>query len=85
LHHSFQQIESDTRFRLVLRDRDGVDHVEVTYVRRVGVTMYVRDPLPFNGVCVSGAGVFLLKMIHLGLNIVTFSHDRSLRRLQELE
>lgn len=76
LKHLLHQVEPDTRFALVLGDREVVEQVKMSHVRAVRVSVLVDQPLPFAGVSVSSADVLGLKMLQLTVDVVSVRHSR---------
>lgn len=76
LKHLLHQIETDTRFALVLGHGEVVEQVKMSHVRAVRVSVLVDQPFPFAGISVSCADVLGLKMLKLTVDVISVRHCR---------
>ncbi|KAL3250433.1 hypothetical protein MRX96_055500 [Rhipicephalus microplus] len=74
LQHLLHDVEPHPRLRLVLDDREVVEHVEVAQVRSVAVTVLVHEPLVAGRVGVSRADVLGLQVFQLTVDVVAVTH-----------
>jgi len=61
--HLLGQIESNASFTFVLGDGEVVEHIKMTQIRRVSVSVLVGHPLPLGGIGVSRPDVLRLEML----------------------
>lgn len=74
LQHLLHQVEANSGFAFILRNREVVEKVEVAHVGAVGVAVLVYQPLPLGGIGVARADVLGLQVLQLAVDGVAVSH-----------